>query len=103
MKKNYKYRVTKVSNSGRRTVSRLTEKQLQSLRASRLKEIRKEQLCLTQKEFANAVGVNLRTLQDWERGRSAMPKPVEILMSLMKEMPTVKKRLISEKSGLAAA
>jgi transcriptional regulator with XRE-family HTH domain len=49
---------------------------------------------LTQKDFAEAVGVNLRTLQDWETGRSPMLKPVEILMNLMKDIPIVKKHLL---------
>ena len=48
------------------------------------------------KDLADAVGVNLRTLQDWELGRSPMPKPVEILMNLMKKMPSVKKSLLKE-------
>jgi DNA-binding transcriptional regulator YiaG len=43
-----------------------------------------------------AVGVNVRTLQDWELGRSPMPKPVEKLMNLMKKMPSIKKVLLSE-------
>ena len=65
-------------------------------RVKRLKVIRKDELGMTQKELAEIVGVNLRTLQDWEIGRSPMPKPVEILMKLMREIPTVKKRLIAE-------
>ena len=55
-----------------------------------------KELGLTQKYLANAGGVNLRKLQDWEMGRSPMPKPVEILMNLMKKMPAVKKRLLKE-------
>jgi DNA-binding transcriptional regulator YiaG len=74
----------------------MTEKQLQRFRATRLKGIRKEQLGMTQKELADAVGVNLRTLQDWERGRTPTPKPVEILLSLMKDMPSVRKKLTLE-------
>ena len=93
MKKSNKYRVTKVSGNGKRKVSRLSEKELQTLRALRLKDIRKEVLEMTQKELADAVGVNLRTLQDWERGRTPMPKPVEILLALMKDLPAVRKRL----------
>lgn len=89
-----KYRVTTISNSGIRTVSRLTEKELQKLRAKRLQKMRKEDLRLTQKLLADAIGVNLRTLQDWEIGRSPMPKVVEILMELMREMPEVKSRLL---------
>ena len=70
MEKNKKYRVTKVSSSGKRTSRMMNSNELQKYRAQRLKEIRKKELGLTQKDLANAVGVNLRTLQDWELGRS---------------------------------
>ena len=82
-----KYRVTTVSDNSSRKVAYLTEEELQKLRAKRLQKIRKEELGLTQKLLAEAIGVKLRTLQDWEIGRSPMPKPVEILMELMREMP----------------
>ncbi len=96
MPKHSKYRVTKISRNGNRVSSMMDEKELQKFRAQRLKEMRKEELGLTQKDLANALGVNVRTLQDWELGRSPMPKPVEILMNLMKKMPSVKKRLLNE-------
>ena len=89
-----KYRVTTISDSGAREIALLTEEELQKLRAKRLQKIRKE-LGLTQKLLADAIGVKLRTLQDWEIGRSPMPKPVEILMQLMREMPEVKDRLLA--------
>jgi DNA-binding transcriptional regulator YiaG len=89
-----KYRVTTISKTGVREVSHLTEKQLQKLRAKRLQLIRKNELGLTQKLFADAIGVKIRTLQDWEIGRSPMPKVVEILMELMRDMPEVKERLL---------
>ncbi len=96
MQKHNRYRVTKISKSGNRTSTMMDEKELQKFRSQRLKEMRKNELGLTQKDLADAVGVNLRTLQDWELGRSPMPKPVEILMNLMKKMPSVKKRLLTE-------
>ncbi len=94
MARSNKYRVITISSTGVRTVSRLTEAELQKLRAKRMQKIRKEDLGLTQKLLADAIGVNLRTLQDWEVGRSPMPKVVEILMELMREMPEVKNKLI---------
>lgn len=95
MNKNTKYRVTRVSKSGIRTSTMMNTEELQKFRAKRLKELRKNELGLTQKDLADAVGVNLRTLQDWELGRSATPRPVEILMNLMKKMPAVKKELLA--------
>jgi DNA-binding transcriptional regulator YiaG len=96
MQKDKKYRVTRVGKSGTRHVTMMDATDLQKFRATRLKELRKNELGLTQKDLANAVGVNLRTLQDWELGRNPMPKPVEILMGLMKKMPSVKKHLLAE-------
>ena len=90
-----KYRVTTVTDTGLREVSYLDEKELQKLRAKRLQKIRKEELGLTQKSLADAIGVNLRTLQDWEIGRSPLPRPVEILMELMRELPEVKDKLLA--------
>ena len=95
MENSNKYRVTQVTDSGARKVSRMSELELQKLRATRLQTIRKDELGLTQKLLADAVGVKLRTLQDWEIGRSSMPKAVEILMNLMKEMPNIKEKLLS--------
>ena len=89
-----KYRVTTMSSSGARNIVYLNEEQLKKLRAKRLQKIRKEELGLTQKLLAEAIGVKLRTLQDWEIGRSPMPKPVEILMELMREMPEVREKLL---------
>ncbi len=96
MNKNANYRVTKVSSNGVRTSRLMDSEELHKFRAQRLKELRKEELGLTQKDLANAVGVNLRTLQDWELGRSPTPRPVEILMNLMKKIPAVKKELLAE-------
>jgi len=96
MQKNNKYRVTRLTNKGSRQISLMNSAELKHFRAQQLKEIRKNDLGLTQKDLAHAVGVNLRTLQDWELGRNPMPKPVEILMDLMKEIPSIKKRLLAE-------
>lgn len=104
MKKTDAFRVTRINSQGKRVVSNMSKKQLQEYRAKRLKDVRKKDLCLTQKELADAVGVNIRTLQDWERGRTSMAKPVEILMSLMKDMPSVKNKLTHHgKAHLKAA
>jgi len=84
-----------MSRNGTRKVSHLSEEELQKLQAMRLQKIRKEELGLTQKLLADATGVKLRTLQDWDIGRSPMPKPVEILMELMREIPEVKEKLLT--------
>ena len=93
-----KYQVTRFDRSGKPHVSSMTEQQLKKFRAKRLQSIRKDDLGVSQKVFAQAVGVNIRTLQDWEMGRSTMPKPVEIILSLMRDMPSVRKKLL--KNGI---
>lgn len=66
-------------------------------RAGRLQSLRMKQLHMTQKTLAKAVGANLRTLQSWERGRQDYPRSVEILMKLMRDVPAVRKKLVSGK------
>jgi len=95
MENSNKYRVTQITDSGERRVTRISELELQKLRAKRLQKIRKDELGLTQKLLADAVGVKLRTLQDWEIGRSPIPKAIEILLNLMREMPKIKEKLLS--------
>ena len=95
MKTTGKYRVTRIIAKSKRRISWMNYRQLEKFRAKRLQAIRKEELGLTQKALAEAVGANLRTLQDWEMGRSPMPKPVEKLLNLMREMPSVRKKLLA--------
>jgi DNA-binding transcriptional regulator YiaG len=62
-------------------------------RAAYLQSLRRDKLKLSQSELAKAVGANVRTLQGWETGRQDYPKSVEILMTLMKQVPQVKRML----------
>lgn len=53
-----------------------------------IQELRKI-MGLTQKEFANYYGLNVRTLQDWERGRSKTPS---YLVNLLLRLNNTEKR-----------
>lgn len=64
-------------------------------RAMELQKLRREKLKLSQSQLAQAVGANVRTLQSWETGRQEYPKSVEILMTLMNQIPRVKQQLLS--------
>jgi DNA-binding transcriptional regulator YiaG len=64
-------------------------------RAIELQKLRREKLKLSQSQLAQAVGANVRTLQSWETGRQDYPKSVEILMTLMNQIPRVKQQLLS--------
>ena len=66
-------------------------------RAAFLQSLRRDKLKLSQSELAKAVGANVRTLQGWEMGRQDYPKSVEILMTLMKQVPQVKRMLTRAK------
>ncbi len=60
-----KYRVTRFKTEGGRKTEYLSEEEIQKLRASKLQKIRKDNPGVTQKALAEAIGINLRTLQDW--------------------------------------
>jgi len=63
-------------------------------RAAYLQSLRRDKLKLSQSELAKAVGANVRTLQGWETGRQDFPAYVEILMTLMKQVPDIKRMLM---------
>jgi DNA-binding transcriptional regulator YiaG len=67
-------------------------------RAAELQKLRRDKLKLSQSQLAQAVGANVRTLQSWETGRQDYPKSVEILMTLMNQIPRVKQQLLSPNS-----
>jgi len=89
------FRVTRIDSDGTRITKTVSKEELSKIRAERLKEIRTNELHLTQKELSEAVGVNLRTLQDWELGRSPLSRPVEKLMQLMIRHPEIRNELLT--------
>lgn len=92
------FRVTEVNKkSGERSSREVSRDELKKIRSEQLRKIRKEELQLTQKELADAIGVNLRTLQDWELGRNSASKPAELLMNVMRRHPEIRKELLAHK------
>jgi len=63
-------------------------------KAARLRGIRAKDLKMSQAELAKAIHVSPRTLQGWEIGRSNVPEPVLILVTLMREKPEIKRQLL---------
>lgn len=53
---------------------------------SSAKKIR-EKLQLSQTEFANLMGVSVRTLQDWEQGRRIPKGPAKSLLRIAEQNP----------------
>ena len=68
---------------GQQHPSRVTEITVPDVKAIR------ETTGLTQKLFANLIGVSLRTLQNWEQKRRTPEGPARALLLVVKENPTV--------------
>jgi len=47
----------------------------------------RERYELTQKEFADLFGINVRTLQNWEQGRREPEGPAKVLLHVIAEHP----------------
>lgn len=47
----------------------------------------REQLGMTQKEFAELFGVNLHTLRNWEQGRRRPEGPARVLLRIIEKEP----------------
>jgi putative transcriptional regulator len=54
---------------------------------------------LSQAEFAAALGVSKRTLENWEQGRAKPTGPAEVLLNLVANYPDTMKRLAKRKAG----
>lgn len=48
---------------------------------------------LSQADFANALGVSKRTLENWEQGRAEPTGPAKVLLNLVAKYPDTFKRL----------
>lgn len=59
---------------------------------------------LSQAEFAAALGVSKRTLENWEQGRAEPTGPAKVLLNLVAKYPDTVKRLAkSQLDNLSAA
>ncbi len=65
----------------------LTEEDLRKLRRSSQVRVLRMALGLTQEEFADAYGVPVGTLRDWEQGRREPDQASKTLLKLIKIMP----------------
>ena len=62
-------------------------------RVSRVKELRRR-LGMTQAEFAEAFGLPVGTLRDWEQGRSTPDAPARALLRAIEREPETMRRLL---------
>jgi putative transcriptional regulator len=60
-----------------------------------LRSIREDELHVSQKVLADGLGISVRTLQGWEIGRSKPIGPATRLIRLIREVPSVRKKLFS--------
>ena len=70
-------------------VGRMTKVEVSPLAASR------QQIGLSQREFAKLLGVSLRTLQEWEQGRRAPSGAAKSLITIAIKKPDVLKELLA--------
>src|SRR5262249_18875618 len=63
-------------------------------RISPVKALR-QRLCMTQAEFAEAFGLPVSTLRDWEQRRSTPDAPVRALLRAIDREPETMRRLLS--------
>jgi len=77
----------------------LTPAQLAKMRrVSRVKALR-EQLAMTQAEFAEAFHLPITTLRDWEQRRSTPDAPARALLLAIERGPEIMRRLLREKAA----
>jgi len=55
----------------------------------------REKACLTQAEFAELLGVSVRTLQDWEQGRREPNAAARTLIKVAEKHPKVLRDLVA--------
>jgi len=96
-----KFRVTTIDPSTKkRKVSFETYEQMKlrhiniEKSAQEFKELRKK-LHMSQKELAEALRVNTRTLQGWESSRSPINPTAEILLRVLVRYPVVKSQMMN--------
>ena len=65
----------------------LTDEDLRKLKRSSRVRVLRMALGLTQEEFADAYGIPLGTLRDWEQGRREPDKASKTLLKLIEIMP----------------
>jgi putative transcriptional regulator len=54
----------------------------------------REQLGLSQSEFANRFGLSVRTVQQWEQGRAIPDQPARVLLRVIEHSPTTVTRAL---------
>jgi putative transcriptional regulator len=59
-----------------------------------IKRIREKELHVSQRVLAESIGVSVRTVQGWERGRSRPIGPARRLLHLMRKVPRVRRELL---------
>lgn len=73
-----------------------------SIAGSDLAALRKR-LNLSQEQFANSVGLDVRTVQNWEQRRSALDGPATLLLKLIERCPRIVQRVAADDPAVAEA
>ncbi|MBA2664104.1 MAG: helix-turn-helix domain-containing protein [Bradymonadaceae bacterium] len=69
-------------------------------------KVLREELGLSQREFADAYGFSVHAVRKWEQGQRTPEKPTRLLLMMIRDMPDVVNRylqLISEEGSSGAS
>ncbi|HEY5070608.1 MAG TPA: helix-turn-helix domain-containing protein [Caulobacteraceae bacterium] len=56
----------------------------------------RKQLKLSQEQFANSVGLEVRTLQNWEQKRGSFDAPTALLIKVIEQAPEIVQRIAAD-------
>jgi len=79
--------VVRVKEAGDITAGRRTPSRIYDITPPDIKSVR-EELNVSQNEFALMIGVSVRTLQNWEQGRRKPDGPAKALLRIASKNPS---------------
>jgi len=73
---------------------KVVPRRLHDFRSASIADIRRA-LGLSQVRFASRFGLNVRTIQDWEQGRSLPDQPARVLLKVIAKSPNAVARAVA--------
>ena len=78
--------VASIKEAGEIKAGRMTASRVYEIKPPEIKNVRNE-LNVSQREFALMIGVSIRTLQNWEQGRRKPEGPAKALLHIASKNP----------------
>lgn len=63
----------------------------------------RKRLNLSQEQFANSVGLDVRTVQNWEQKRNMLDGPAALLIKLIEQCPHLVQRVAADDPAVVEA